>query len=652
MWKSHNKVDVVSQEKDCFQDLILECKHLPPGSKLSYGLRNRLEKFSLTSRREIVNRVQQNHGCAPLFIACRRGQLEIVEYLVSVCHADIEQRGCYEVPDDSPVHSVTPLWCAAVSGKLPVMEYLVEHGADINAVSDTGSTPVRSACFMTHLEIVQYLVAHGADINRPNFNGGTCLINSVQSAQLCKFLLKHKADVNARDIQNKTALHYAIQEHRLETTQLLLEYNADYNAKSKYGDDALQTACLKGAVVIFEYLIRTINYSSERLANAHELLGSTFLDEHNDLYTALKHWKIAQSIRETSKGIIPKRPAMPPREAFQFQREFTTMSELENIMADLDSIRIQSLLIAERILGPYHKDTVFRLMFRGASYADMMRYQRCIDLWRRALEIRVEKDSILYSDTCFTAQALVRFMVDYNEKHIPSDDNENTFVQRFEDSVATFRILTTDIAVARELLMVKPQYKRQLENFDKILKCITHLIYLMLQTSKTKDQRRLVVELVANLIRINPKSATTDDTLLHMCVSKLNTIRSGYFMDEEPIVIFPEKQVIQFLLNLGAKVNARNESKCTPLHVATVSYNCNNWLVPLLLEYGAHIDQPNGSGECPADRVNIDPFNLDIRLVNYISLKCLCARTVIKHKIPYVYQLPRTLEDFIHLHEP
>lgn len=84
--------------------------------------------------------------------------------------------------------------------------------------------------------------------------------------------------------------------------------------------------------------------------------------------------------------------------------------------------------------------------------------------------------------------------------------------------------------------MVKPQYKRQLENFDKILKCITHLIYLMLQTSKTKDQRRLVVELVANLIRINPKSATTDDTLLHMCVSKLNTIRSGYFMDEEPIV--------------------------------------------------------------------------------------------------------------------
>lgn len=67
---------------------------------------------------------------------------------------------------------------------------------------------------MTHFEVVKYLVKHGADINKPNYNGGTCLINSVQSAVLCEFLLKHGADVNAKDIQNKTALHYAIQEHR------------------------------------------------------------------------------------------------------------------------------------------------------------------------------------------------------------------------------------------------------------------------------------------------------------------------------------------------------------------------------------------------------------------------------------------------------
>lgn len=144
----------------------------------------------------------------------RRNLHLIPEYLITVCNADIEQRGLYEVPDDSSVHCVTPLWCAAVSGKLPIIQLLVRHGADVNAVSDSGSTPVRSACFMTHLEIVRYLTECGADINKPNYNGGTCLINSVQSAQLCAFLLEHGADVNATDIQNKTALHYAIQEHR------------------------------------------------------------------------------------------------------------------------------------------------------------------------------------------------------------------------------------------------------------------------------------------------------------------------------------------------------------------------------------------------------------------------------------------------------
>lgn len=70
---------------------------------------------------------------------------------------------------------------------------------------------------MTHLDIVSYLVENGADIQRGNYNGGTCLINSVQSVQLCLYLLQHGAAVNEKDIQNKTALHYAIQVRYVKT---------------------------------------------------------------------------------------------------------------------------------------------------------------------------------------------------------------------------------------------------------------------------------------------------------------------------------------------------------------------------------------------------------------------------------------------------
>lgn len=163
-------------------------------------------------RKDIVKITRD--GCAPLFVACRRGNVEITEFLITVCHADTEQRGVFENPEDQSVHQCSPLWCAAVSGKLSVVKCLIRLGANINAVSDTGSTPVRSACFMTNMEVVKYLVEHNADISCANYNGGTCLINSVQSMELCAYLISKGADVNAKDIQNKTALHYAIQEHR------------------------------------------------------------------------------------------------------------------------------------------------------------------------------------------------------------------------------------------------------------------------------------------------------------------------------------------------------------------------------------------------------------------------------------------------------
>lgn len=650
MWISSGKIDLNVLLKDAiFNDLIDECRHNYPGARLSCQLRSRLERLSPDSRKELVSRVKD--GCAPLFIACMRDHAEIVEYLIKICGADVEQRGLYEVPDDRSVHFVTPLWCAAVSGKMNVIKCLVETGANVNAASDSGSTPVRSACFMTHLEIVRYLVEHGADILKPNYNGGTCLINSIQSAPLCQFLLEHGAQVNVRDIQNKTALHYAIQEHRCETTALLLDHGADPHARSRLNDDAMRTACIKGAQAIFDLLRERVEYDPESLADAYELLGSTLLDEHNDTVNCLHHWQTALNLRRDNApegGSIPKQPILTPKEAYGNAVEFVTEEELNSL--DLDQMRMQSLIICERILGETHKDFLFRLMYRGAAYADALRYQRCIDLWRRALDIRISKDSILSSDTCFTAQALVRLFIDLNERLLllHEVDGEGK-MPRFDDVAGALVLLIPPIVDARPLLEIHPINKRQQESYDRILRCLTHLLYLLVNSVRTVEERQKMYALVGNLIQCNITSASTGDSLLHLCVSRLNTIKSSYFAEDNQIV-FPDTEVAAVLLQCGASVKAVNKSRSTPLHIAANPYNFDNRLVQLLLHYGAHLDQANKSGERPSVTIGKNSYNL-INLVNFSSLKCLAAVVVCEHKIPYRGQIPSTLETFVKLHD-
>ena len=466
MWLTGSKSDSASLKDMLFNELYNECRLAAPGARLSYSCRTKLERFSRDERKELVSRMKE--GCAPLFVSCKKGNVEIVDYLIEECGADVEQKGVYEVPDDRSIHYVTPLWCASVAGKLSVVKCLVKRGANVNSVSDTGSTPVRSACFMTHLDIVTFLVDSGADILKANYNGGTCLINSVQSVPLCEFLIKHGADVNAQDIQYKTALHYAIQEHRFETTKLLLSSGADPYVRSRYGDDALQTSCLKVATQIFEYLIENFNYSPERIAEAYELLGSTFLDEHYDLQTALTYWRKALDIRlaDPAQPVL-KRNMVRSNAAYGNVTEFVTRDELENMSIDLDSMRIQSLLICERILGPTHKDMIFRLMYRGAAYADALQYQRCIDLWKYALKLRIQKDSILHSEACFAAQALVRLFLDLLEKNSSGTIKESL---QYRDVVATIQLISHQFPSAIDSLKVRPVFKRQQDNFDKILK--------------------------------------------------------------------------------------------------------------------------------------------------------------------------------------
>ncbi|CAH2058936.1 unnamed protein product, partial [Iphiclides podalirius] len=649
----------IKQHDVVFNELMQECKHSAPGARLSARLRTALERMRPEERRAVCRRTRD--GCAPLFVACKRGNVEIVEYLVHVCAAELEQRGVYEVPDDRSVHTVTPLWCAAVAGRLEVLRVLAEAGAELDAGSDSGSTPVRSACFMTHYEVVRFLVERGADIHKPNHNGGTCLINSVQSVRLCTYLLEHGAEVNACDMQHKTALHYAIQEHRVESARLLLQHGADPWLASRAGDDALRTACLKGAAPVVALLARHVRYCPARLADAHELLGATQLDELNDAPAALASWRRATALRHAYGAYVEKAPRRPPQRALGLAAEWRSAAELEALAADVDALRTQALLVAERVLGPDHKDTLFRLMYRGAAYADAFRYQRCIDLWTWALQIRIEKDSLLYADTCHAASALTRLLLDAASGRL----ERALGLPRYEDVFRVFALLADHLPECRRALSARPVHKKQAETFDRALRCVSHLLYLLLQAEAeaeaeagagagVQEERRSELRArVRRLVAADVRSAHTGDSLLHLAVSQLNVIRSTYFADEVAAPpVFPSVAVVSLLLECGADPCQRNEARSTPLHVAAIPYNFSTALAERLLRGGAHLDQPNKFGDSAADLVALNRSSRVCPL-QYLSLRCLAARALLAARPPPPQgALPAELLRFLRLHQP
>jgi hypothetical protein len=84
-------------------------------------------------------------------------------------------------------------------------------------------------------------------------------------------------------------------------------------------------------------------------------------------------------------------------------------------------------------------------------------------------------------------------------------------------------------------VQLRPVQKRQQESYDRTLKCITHLIYMLVETARTDQQKEQMRKIVTDIIRSNPRSASTGDTLLHLCVSRLNTIKSSYIADDNQV---------------------------------------------------------------------------------------------------------------------
>jgi ankyrin repeat protein len=93
-----------------------------------------------------------------------------------------------------------------------IAELLIAKGADVNAESQRGSTPLHEAASSGHKEIAELLIANGANVNaRNNYKWTPLHYAAVRSdKEIIELLIAEGADVNAKDdIDWYTPLDYA-----------------------------------------------------------------------------------------------------------------------------------------------------------------------------------------------------------------------------------------------------------------------------------------------------------------------------------------------------------------------------------------------------------------------------------------------------------
>lgn len=147
---------------------------------------------------------------------------------------------------------------AASKGYGSEVDRLISKGANLDAETLEGATPLIYAVANNHAEAVRSLLAHGPDVNKTTESHLTPLLISVknQNVEISEALIRSGADINKTDRYGAAPLHYAVIYGGFYITDLLLYYQADCNLKAEDGTTPLMAAVWAGYADIADLLIQ------------------------------------------------------------------------------------------------------------------------------------------------------------------------------------------------------------------------------------------------------------------------------------------------------------------------------------------------------------------------------------------------------------
>jgi hypothetical protein len=129
----------------------------------------------------------------------------------------------------------TALHWAAQRENLEAADLLIRAGADVKVTNRYGVTPFELACMSGNAAMIEKLIKAGADPNASWRTGETALMTAARTgkADALKVLLSRGADANAKEgLKRQTALMWAAAEGHVDAVKVLTEAGADVRARS------------------------------------------------------------------------------------------------------------------------------------------------------------------------------------------------------------------------------------------------------------------------------------------------------------------------------------------------------------------------------------------------------------------------------------
>ena len=539
----------------------------------------------------------------PLIITARDGKLDFVKVLLRY-EANIEARGTIKIGEEV-IEGCTALWIAAANGHFDVVRLLIEQNAEVDGRTSKNSTPLRAAAFYGHLDTARCLVENGADVNARNNLNSTPLMVTCDNGHLdvTSYLVKHGANINLQDNDGRSCLHCASKGGHVQVVCELLS-SGPKQIQNLNRLTPLLEASNNCKIEMVEWFINRPECSKEERIDALELLGATIANDPHayDIKRAFSFMKRGMEERYEDPSCPLLKKKMEPVEAYQNRTESQTLEELSLLEGDDLAIQMEGLMIRERILGTDNTILRFPIRYRGAVLADCKKYELCLGLWTRAMEIAMNCNVQITMDLASVTDLIAEMV--QNGLSLSPQTIENIFEKLID--------VKRKKKLSKKLEPGELEEEHQNEAQETLL---FHALYLLIMYTKVQFSSEIkngnMIDLLQRFLCLEPRTRD-GNTLLHLAVWHKTPVRRDTIANWRGVCELPCVEAMKLILHAGCDVNSVNTQANTPLHLAVTfvpgpeQVEILKEMLELLLDFGADAKLVDKNGQTVMDCCETD----------------------------------------------